>query len=118
MTKVISDPMDAAASEAAAMMKALPNPGRLRILCALVPQDLTVGELEAVLGQSQSYVSGQLLKLRAEGLVICDRDGRIMRYRLADPRVRPMLERMYEVFCPEPISGEDNAYDNHHQPDH
>lgn len=118
MTKVISDPMDAAASEAAAMMKALSNPGRLRILCALVPQNLTVSELEAVLGQSQSYVSGQLLKLRAEGLVICDRDGRIMRYRLADPRVRPMLERMYEVFCPEPISGEDNAYDNHHQPDH
>ena len=57
-------------------------------------------------------------QLRAEGLVICDRDGRIMRYRLADPRVRPMLERMYEVFCPKPISGEDNAYDNHHQPDH
>ncbi|MCO4847980.1 MAG: winged helix-turn-helix transcriptional regulator [Yoonia sp.] len=118
MTKVRPDPMDAAASEAAAMMKALSNPGRLRILCALVPQDTTVGELETALGQSQSYVSGQLLKLRAEGLVSCVRDGRIMRYRLADPRVRPILERMYEVFCPVPVSGEDNAHDNHHQPDH
>ncbi len=118
MTKVTPDPMDAAATEAAAMMKALSNPGRLRILCALVPKNMTVGELEASLGQSQSYVSGQLLKLRAEGLVVCDRDGRIMRYRLADPRVRPMLERMYEVFCPVPVSGEDNTHDNHHQPDH
>ena len=95
------DQMDAAAEDAAAMLKALSNPGRLRILCALVPQDLTVGELERSLGQSQSYVSGQLLKLRGEGLVACDRDGRIMRYRLADARVRPVLERLYEVFCPD-----------------
>lgn len=103
MTKITPDPMDAAAAEAATMMKALSNPGRLRILCALVPQDMTVGELEAALGQSQSYVSGQLLKLRAEGLVSCVRDGRIMRYQLADARVRPILERMYEVFCPTPV---------------
>jgi ArsR family transcriptional regulator len=52
------------------------------------------------LRQSQSYVSGQLLKLRAEGLVACERDGRVMRYRLADARVRPILERLYDVFCP------------------
>jgi ArsR family transcriptional regulator len=94
------DKMDAAAGEAAAMLKVLSNPGRLRILCALVPCDMSVGELETALGQSQSYVSGQLLKLRAEGLVACERDGRVMRYRLADARVRPILERLYDVFCP------------------
>jgi ArsR family transcriptional regulator len=66
----------------------------------LVPCDMSVGELETALGQSQSYVSGQLLKLRAEGLVACERDGRVMRYRLADARVRPILERLYDVFCP------------------
>ncbi|MDP5359036.1 MAG: transcriptional regulator, partial [Paracoccaceae bacterium] len=47
-----------------------------------------------------SYVSGQLLRLRNEGLVACERDGRSMHYRLADPRVRPLLERIYELFCP------------------
>ncbi len=93
--------MDAAAEEAADVLKSLSNPGRLRILCALVPGDLTVGELERALGASQSYVSGQLLRLRNEGLVASDRDGRSMRYRLADPRVRPLLERIYELFCPE-----------------
>lgn len=92
--------MDHAAQSAADMLKALSNPARLRLLCALVPADRTVGELEALLGASQPYVSGQLLKLRAEGLVACERDGRIMRYRLADPRIRPILERIYEVFCP------------------
>lgn len=95
------DPMDAAAAEAADLLKSLSNAGRLRILCALVPGDMTVGELETALGASQSYVSGQLLRLRNEGLVASERDGRSMRYRLEDPRVRPMLERIYELFCPE-----------------
>ena len=97
----LADPMDAAAADAAELLKALANPGRLRILCALVPGDMSVGELEAQLGASQSYVSGQLLKLRAEGLVSCQRNGRSMRYSLADPRVRPLLERIYELFCPD-----------------
>ncbi len=94
--------LDAAAEEAASMMKAFSNPGRLRILCCLVTGDKTVGEIESAVGASQSYVSGQLLKLRAEGLVECDRDGRSMYYRLADPRVRPLLERIYDLFCPIP----------------
>lgn len=98
--QTIADPMDAAAAEAAEVLKSLSNPGRLRILCALVPGDLTVGELEQKISASQSYVSGQLLRLRNEGLVACERDGRSMRYRLADPRVRPLLERIYELFCP------------------
>lgn len=99
--EIMADQMDAAASEAADLMKALSNPGRLRILCALVPQDLTVGQLEDAVGESQSYVSGQLLKLRNDGLVSCERQGRQMHYRLSDPRVRPMLERIYELFCPQ-----------------
>jgi ArsR family transcriptional regulator len=94
------DPMDQAAEEAAGLLKSLSNAGRLRILCALVPGDLTVGELETALGASQSYVSGQLLKLRSEGLVAAKRNGRSMRYSLSDPRVRPLLERVYELFCP------------------
>lgn len=100
LAQVAPDAMDAAAEEAAEMLKALSNPGRLRILCALVPGDLSVGELENALGASQSYVSGQLLRLRSEGLVSCERQGRSMRYSLSDPRVRPILERLYEVFCP------------------
>lgn len=91
--------MDAAADEAAALLKTLSNPARLRILCALVPGEQSVGELEEMLGASQAYVSGQLARLRSDGLVSSDREGRTIRYRLEDPRVRPVLERLYEVFC-------------------
>lgn len=91
--------MDRAANEAAEMLKVLANPSRLRLLCALLPGERCVGELEESLGASQSYVSGQLARMRAEGLVTCNRDGRTIRYRLADPRLGPILERLYEVFC-------------------
>ncbi|MFQ1701568.1 ArsR/SmtB family transcription factor [Loktanella agnita] len=104
MTDVIEisrEQMDAAALEAAEMLKTLSNPGRLRILCALVPGEMTVNELEEAIGASQPYVSGQLLRLRSEGLVTRERHGRSMRYRVSDPRVRPILERIYEVFCPQ-----------------
>lgn len=97
---LLLDHMDAAAQEAADVLKALSNPGRLRILCALVPGPLTVTEIETAVNASQSYVSGQLLKLRGEGMVSCERDGRAMVYQLSDPRVRPLLEKVYELFCP------------------
>lgn len=94
-----AEKMDAAAAEAADVLKALSNPARLRLLCALLPGERCVGELEETLGASQSYVSGQLSRLRSEGLVAANRDGRTIRYRIADPRVTPILERLYDVFC-------------------
>ncbi|MCC7321926.1 MAG: winged helix-turn-helix transcriptional regulator [Rubellimicrobium sp.] len=91
--------LDRAADEAAALLKMLSNPARLRILCALLPGERCVGELEDLLGASQSYVSGQLARMRAEGLVACERDGRTIRYRLEDARLGPVLERLHDVFC-------------------
>jgi len=91
--------MDAAAQEAAVVLKMLSNPQRLRLLCALLEGDRSVGELETALGATQSYVSGQLARLREQGLVSASREGRTIRYSLSDPRVTPILERLYDVFC-------------------
>lgn len=89
-----------AAEQATELLKALANPGRLRILCLLADQDRSVREIEDALEASQSYVSGQLLRLRKDGLVSCERRGRQMQYRLDDPNVRPIIERICEVFRP------------------
>jgi len=97
--RIDSAALERAAGEAAEMLKVLANPARLRILCALLSGERTVVELEEALGASQSYVSGQLARMRAEGMVAPARDGRQVRYRLADPRLGPILERLYEVFC-------------------
>ncbi|MGZ9810079.1 ArsR/SmtB family transcription factor [Pseudoroseicyclus sp. H15] len=92
--------MARAATEAAEVMKMLANPARLLLLCEMVQGERSVGELEAALGASQSYVSGQLARLRAEGLVATSRDGRTIRYRLSDARLQPILAAIYDQFCP------------------
>ncbi|MXQ06771.1 metalloregulator ArsR/SmtB family transcription factor [Alphaproteobacteria bacterium GH1-50] len=93
------DAMAASADEAAGCLRALSNPSRLLLLCQLVDGERSVGELENALDLGQAYVSQQLARLRGEGLVKAVRDGRIVRYSLADPRVVPLLQVLYEQFC-------------------
>ncbi len=96
----MQDRMALAADEAASMLKALSNPSRLLLLCHLVGGEKSVSELEAALDLSQAYVSQQLARLRAEGLVAATRDGRVVRYRLADGRIAPVIQTLYEQYCP------------------
>ena len=82
------------------MLRALSNPSRLLILCQLVEREKSVGELENALDLGQAYVSQQLARLRAEGLVAATREGRVMRYRLSDPRITPVIQALYDQYCP------------------
>ncbi len=91
--------MAAAANEAAGVLRALSNPSRLLILCQLVEGEKSVGELESALDLGQAYVSQQLARLRSEGLVAATREGRVMRYRLSDSRVAPVLQTLYDQYC-------------------
>jgi len=96
----MQDRMSLAAEEAASMLRALSNPSRLLLLCHLVDREKSVSELEAALNLSQAYVSQQLARLRAEGLVAATREGRTVRYRLADGRIAPVIQTLYEQYCP------------------
>jgi ArsR family transcriptional regulator len=97
----MQDRMTLAANEAATMLRALSNPSRLLLLCHLVEREKSVSELEAALDLSQAYVSQQLARLRAEGLVAARREGRIVRYRLSDSRIAPVIQTLYEQYCPD-----------------
>ncbi|SRR6056297_813936 len=99
-TEISQERMALAAEEAAGMLRALSNPSRLLILCQLVEREKSVGELEDALDLGQAYVSQQLARLRAEGLVAATREGRVMRYRLADTRITPVIEALYNQYCP------------------
>lgn len=94
-----SDQLDSAAQEAAPLLKSMSNPQRLRLLCALLDGEKSVRDLEIAVSAPQAYVSNQLARLREDGLVSARREGRSMRYQLADDRVIAIIERLYEVFC-------------------
>jgi DNA-binding transcriptional ArsR family regulator len=84
----------------AEVLKTLASPRRLEILHVLARGPIEVGRLADTIGATQPNVSQHLGVLRAAGIVDAERDGREVRYRLADPDVmvacgvmRGVLER-------------------------
>jgi DNA-binding transcriptional ArsR family regulator len=71
----------------AASIRALASPNRLRIVQLLRTGPHEVNEIARHLGAAQATVSQHLALMRAAGLVEANRDGRLVRYRLADPEI-------------------------------
>jgi len=67
----------------AQLFKAMSDPTRLRLVNLLHAQSLCVGDLQKVLGLSQSLVSHQLAILRAANLVRAQRQGLRVCYSLS-----------------------------------
>ncbi len=70
----------------------LSDPGRLRVLVALLEGEMCVCDLAASVGQSESSVSHALRLLRAHRVVQVRRAGRMAYYKLADSHVRMLLD--------------------------
>jgi DNA-binding transcriptional ArsR family regulator len=99
---VDSQAMDEITILQAEVLKTLASPRRIEILHALATGPIEVGRLAKSLGASQPNVSQHLAVLRGAGIVEAERDGREVRYRLADPDVmvacglmRAVLERRF-----------------------
>jgi len=79
-------------SELADVFGLLSDPGRLRLLVALLEGEMCVCDIAAACGQSESSVSHALRLLRAHRVVHVRRAGRMAYYRLADGHVRLLLD--------------------------
>ena len=89
------------AAEATQLLKLLANENRLMILCRLVAQrEMSVGNLAAGVGLSQSALSQHLARLREEGIVATRRDAQTVYYRVADPHARRLLTLLKNIYCP------------------
>jgi len=79
-------------AELADVFGLLSDPGRLRLLVALLEGEMCVCDIAAACGQSESSVSHALRLLRAHRVVHVRRAGRMAYYRLADGHVRLLLD--------------------------
>jgi DNA-binding transcriptional ArsR family regulator len=93
--------LEASASQAAALLKALSNEKRLMILCRLGDRELQAGALCPLVGLSQSALSQHLALLREEGLVATRREGQAIFYRIADPAVARVIATLADIFTPQ-----------------
>ena len=78
--------------ETARILKALAHPARVRLLRRLLDEECCVSEVEKCLRISQPNVSQHLRILREAGLIEGSRRRTRICYKIADKRVRPILE--------------------------
>ena len=77
--------------------KAFADPKRILILYALGERPRNVSELTELYDFAQPTVSRHLKFLRERSLVVAEREGNTVTYRLADPRVIQALDIMRAV---------------------
>lgn len=82
------------------LLKALSNERRLMIICALYQGEKSVGELEEIVGLSQSALSQHLARLRRDGLVNTRRNAQTIFYSLNDKATEAVLRCLYDIYAP------------------
>jgi DNA-binding transcriptional ArsR family regulator len=104
-------PSEQVVQDLAVMFGVLADPGRLRLLAAMLhSEEMRVGDVAAVTGQSVSAASHALRVLRMHRVVKVRRAGRTVCYRLADTRVRTLFDLAIEHIGP----GDDADGGEHH----
>jgi len=86
-------------SRAARLLKSLSNEKRLLIICTLYKGEKSVGELEEIVGLSQSALSQHLAKLRRDKIVATRRDAQTIYYSILDDAVSVILNALHKLFC-------------------
>ena len=88
------------AAEAAALLKLLANENRLLILCRLALKgEMSVNDIAAAVGLSQSALSQHLARMREEGLVATRREAQTVFYRMADENAARLLMLLKDIYC-------------------
>jgi ArsR family transcriptional regulator len=87
------------AEQAEVLLKSLANRHRLMILCALQEQAHDVSSLVELVGLSQSALSQHLKILRESNIVVAEKHGVNVFYRISDPVVSAILATLYLAYC-------------------
>ena len=85
--------------QASDAMQAMAHPLRLKILCLVGNQELSVLEIVDAVGTTQSNISQHLAVLRDHGILHSRKEANKVFYRIEDPRVLKMISLTREIFC-------------------
>lgn len=92
--------MQARAEDASRLLKTLGNAQRLRVLCLLVDNEMSVGQINEHLPDlAQSALSQHLARLRAEGLVRTRRESQTIWYAIEPGPAERIIAALYDIYC-------------------
>ncbi len=83
----------------ARLLKSISHPIRLKILCLLQDEELSVGDILLTIQTTNGNISQHLAILRNQGIIASRKDANYIYNRIADPRVLELMESMQELFC-------------------
>jgi len=84
-------------------LKAMGHPLRLKILCILAgAEEISVQDLVAQVGTSQSNISQHLSILRDKRILASRKDANKVYYRIGDPKILQLMGIMRDAFCTAP----------------
>lgn len=92
------------------ILKTLSDPTRLRLLALVMREELSVAELQEILGMGQSRISSQLAQLRQVNLVIDRREGKKAFYSLRanlPPQMLALLKATVDAVSDMAVMAED-----------
>jgi ArsR family transcriptional regulator len=87
--------------QASLAIKAIAHPLRLKILCVLGENEVSVQGIISEVGTSQSNISQHLGILRNKNVLVTRKDANHVYYRIRDQRTIRLIEIVREVFCPD-----------------
>jgi len=93
------DKLQENAQRASSLLKAMSNQHRLLILCQLIHGEKSVGELEGIIGLSQSALSQHLARLRRDNLVQTRRSAQTIFYSLKGEEASAVIQTLYGLYC-------------------
>ncbi len=82
------------------ILKSMSHPIRLKILCLLQDQELSVGDIRDQVETTNANVSQHLNILRSQGIIDYRKDANFIYNRITDKRIIDLIQTMRNLFCP------------------
>jgi len=83
----------------ALLLKSIAHPLRLKILCLLQDQELSVSEIRVSVETSGANITQHLNILRNQGIIDFRKDANFIYNRISDERVLELMKTMQQLFC-------------------
>ncbi len=85
----------------AKILKSMSHPIRLKILCLLQNEELTVGDITNAVKTTNANISQHLNILRGQGIIDFRKEANFIYNRITDKRIIDMISKMQKLFCPD-----------------
>ena len=80
-------------------LKAMANPLRWRIICALGSEEMSVGDIKEKIGASQSNTSQHLEMLKSKNIIKSRKDANKVYYSISNDQLLALIANMRSVLC-------------------